>query len=83
MRTRAVTALTALAVLIGVGACKTKDNTGGTSAGDVGAAGTTTTTDTAAMGAPPAGSATSITTDSIRRADSLRADSISRGTKRP
>lgn len=79
MHTRAITAMTAFAALVAVGACsKTNDSTSG---GDVGAAANPPAMTDSAMGSMsttttvPMTQADSVRADSIR-ADSLRADSL-------
>ena len=75
--------MTALAVLIGVGACSSDKNRSDTTTagGDVnatGGAGASGTSGAATSGAMTGGAA-----DSTRRMDSLRTDSINRRTKTP
>jgi hypothetical protein len=83
--------MTALAVLIGVGACSSDKNrsdtttaggdvnaTGGAGASGAGGAGASGTSGAATSGAMTGGAA-----DSTRRMDSLRTDSINRRTKTP
>jgi hypothetical protein len=94
MRTRAMTAMAAFAVLVGVGACTGGTDNAGSTGGDAGttgsaAAGTDagmTSTGTAGTGTTgvSGGSVTTGTAaDSTRRLDSIRTDSINRATQRP
>jgi hypothetical protein len=94
MRTRAVTAMAAFAVLVGVGACSGGTDNAGSTGGDAGTAGGAaagtdagmTTTGTAGTTGISGGSVgtTGTAADSTRRADSIRTDSINRaGGARP
>jgi hypothetical protein len=98
MRTRAMTAMAAFAVLVGVGACSGGSDNAGSTGGDAGTAGSpaagtdagtagTAGTGTTGMSGGTVGTPTTGTTgaaaDSTRRADSMRTDSINRASGRP
>ena len=89
MRAPVITAMTAFAIVVSVGACSKKNSS---TTGDTTNAGMTRTDSAGMTGATPGAAPGAATTggamsggamDSSRRMDSLRTDSINRATKRP